>query len=180
MDILVRRSQLIRVNMRITKKLVDGILDIGRMDFNLKECSIQQRMLVVEDQILQFKDLIQQKQVSGETSCFFSKSQVIYKGEYLYGNRIGKWDILFRNEISEQFHLIGGGLYYLREELGSIKGGKWIEITENYGNGIGLSEVIYVGQYQNGKKVGIWVEMRIDKEMMQEGFQIRKQINYNN
>ncbi|CAD8137791.1 unnamed protein product [Paramecium octaurelia] len=88
---------------------------------------------------------------------FFSKSQVLLEGNYVNGNKFGKWNILFRKEIKEQFHLIGGGSFDLIEELGSIKDGKWVELSDNYGNGIGLSEVIQVGQYRNGQKVGVWV-----------------------
>ncbi|CAD8184269.1 unnamed protein product [Paramecium octaurelia] len=137
------------------QKLVDGILDIGRMDgflFERMKDTIKNFSGGGLYSLVQGTDSIKIGKWVEFTAGFFCKSQVIYKGEYLNGNKIGIWDNLFRNEISEQFHLIGGELYYLREELGSFKGGKWIELSENYGNGVGLSEVIYVGQYQNGKK----------------------------
>ncbi|CAD8190639.1 unnamed protein product [Paramecium octaurelia] len=85
-----------------------------------------------------------------EVSNQFSfDSQVIYSGKYLNGKKIGIWDIMFRR--SNQFEKIGGGQY--NESGDEIKFGNWIEQSEGFKLD---SQVIYNGQYKNGKKVGKW------------------------
>ncbi|CAD8157806.1 unnamed protein product [Paramecium pentaurelia] len=111
---------------------------------------------------------------------FFSKSQVIFQGEYMNGVKYGKWDILFRNKISEPFNLIGGGSYDFGEKLGSIKNGRWVEQTDDYGYGIGLSEAFHIGEYKQGKKVGRWVELRLSKNRAGDGFKKTVEVNYDN
>ncbi|CAD8116046.1 unnamed protein product [Paramecium sonneborni] len=84
------------------------------------------------------------------SDIFHLDSQVIYQGEYnKNGNKIGRWDILFRGK--EEFELIGGGQY---DEGSSIKIGEWIELNDSFSIS---SQVIYKGWYnKNGKKVGRW------------------------
>ncbi|CAD8112260.1 unnamed protein product [Paramecium primaurelia] len=77
--------------------------------------------------------------------------EVIYSGKYENGKKVGNWDILFH-----QFETmkIGGGRY---DEGGNgIKIGNWIDISDTYGTGYNKSQVIYHGEYSNGKKVGRW------------------------
>ncbi|CAD8130348.1 unnamed protein product [Paramecium sonneborni] len=76
---------------------------------------------------------------------FWEGFQLIYKGEYNKGKKIGRWDIF-----NEEKQKIGGGSYDIR---GSIKSGMWIEVSDQYSWG---SKVTYFGEYENGKKVGRW------------------------
>ncbi|CAD8152373.1 unnamed protein product [Paramecium pentaurelia] len=96
---------------------------------------------------------------------FSNESQVTYVGEYKKGNKVGKWNIQFKNE------KVGGGLY---GEENSIKIGKWIEVIDNFGAGVGQLKITYNGEYNDGKKVGTWIEMDIG------GNKKRKEISYNN
>ncbi|CAD8178907.1 unnamed protein product [Paramecium pentaurelia] len=105
---------------------------------------------------------------------FQKKKQVIYNGEYKFGKKVGVWDILFRigqnyslffkNEQDDRFKLMqnillivhlyhiirGGGLY---NEDNGLKNGRWIDLYERFSF---YSQVTYIGQYKNGKKVGRW------------------------
>ncbi|CAD8124781.1 unnamed protein product [Paramecium sonneborni] len=89
------------------------------------------------------------------TDSFWGDSQVIYKGEYQNGKKIGKWEILWRMYDKKPFQLIGGGQYDEDEknERESVKTGNWIELNNGFYN---RSQVIYNGEYKNGKKVGRW------------------------
>ncbi|CAD8213823.1 unnamed protein product [Paramecium pentaurelia] len=102
-----------------------------------------------------------------ELSCAFKfDSQVIYKGEYKNGNKIGRWDILFRGQNNEEFKQMqniyvqyyvqicsGGGSYHDQVEGCSIKIGKWIELNDEF---IWNWQINFNGEYQNNKKVGRW------------------------
>ncbi|CAD8101837.1 unnamed protein product [Paramecium primaurelia] len=79
---------------------------------------------------------------------FESNSQVIYNGQYNNGQKVGRWDILFREE--DGFFKIGGGSY---DQVSSLKIGKWIELSQSFNL---YSQVTFIGQYKDGKKVGKW------------------------
>ncbi|CAD8195660.1 unnamed protein product [Paramecium octaurelia] len=102
---------------------------------------------------------------------YWDFSQVIDCGLYKNGQKIGRWDILYRKKGKEQFQQIGGGLY---DELSSIKIGKWVELSNGFYD---LSEVTYKGEYKNGKKVGIWqisfLENQIGGGSYAEGGQLK-------
>ncbi|CAD8118865.1 unnamed protein product [Paramecium sonneborni] len=82
---------------------------------------------------------------------FFQKSQVTYNGEFKNGKKVGRWDIFFKGQYQKQYQKIGGGYY--EEGTGSAKMRRWIELQDGFNN---YSQVIYNGEFQNGKKVGIW------------------------
>ncbi|CAD8156417.1 unnamed protein product [Paramecium pentaurelia] len=83
---------------------------------------------------------------------FFSEnSQVIITGEYKNGKKIGRWDILYRDNVYQQFKQIGGGSY--DEACDGIKIGIWNEISDWFWAN---SQVIITGEYKNGKKIGRW------------------------
>ncbi|CAD8214876.1 unnamed protein product [Paramecium octaurelia] len=82
---------------------------------------------------------------------FYNHKQVTQCGQYKSGKKVGRWDIMFRDNSNYPFQLIGGGSYYLICE--GIKLGKWIELSEGFDN---HSQVTYIGEYKNGKKVGRW------------------------
>ncbi|CAD8072405.1 unnamed protein product [Paramecium primaurelia] len=79
---------------------------------------------------------------------FLSTHQVAHSGEYQNGKKMGRWDILFRDQRSNRYQKIGGGLY----DTG-VKIGMWIEINNGYHI---YSRVTYHGRYKNGIKVGRW------------------------
>ncbi|CAD8108647.1 unnamed protein product [Paramecium sonneborni] len=106
---------------------------------------------------------------------FDNLTQVTYNGQYKNGNKVGKWDILFEEEViggvtyDEKGELLYNGNYKngnkpgrwdIEHDGGSydeqgegIKLGKWIELSDSFKSG---SEVIYKGEYKNGVKVGRW------------------------
>ncbi|CAD8153599.1 unnamed protein product [Paramecium pentaurelia] len=81
------------------------------------------------------------------------QSQIAYAGEYYNDKKIGRWNILYQEYWEKNFQIVGGGLY---NDLGSIKIGNWIEVSENFGSRRGQSFVTYHGEYKNNKKVGKW------------------------
>ncbi|CAD8126698.1 unnamed protein product [Paramecium sonneborni] len=95
---------------------------------------------------------------------FNRSSQIIYCGEYLNGRKVGRWDILYQQEFSNDKSKIGGGLY--NEGGNGNKQGKWVEIWDKFSVN---SEVTYIGVYKNGKKVGNWEIWNCD-----EGYKITK------
>ncbi|CAD8188487.1 unnamed protein product [Paramecium pentaurelia] len=74
---------------------------------------------------------------------FWIKSKVFYKGNYVQGRKKGKWDILLKNQ------RVGGGAY---NEEGQ-KQGEWTDIDNNFKK---KCQVIYNGEYMNGRKCGQW------------------------
>ncbi|CAD8068162.1 unnamed protein product [Paramecium sonneborni] len=106
---------------------------------------------------------------------FYDYSQVIQTGEYINGFKFGRWDVLYRQKMSDQFEQIGGGLYENDKEIGAIKVGKWIELSDEFKWD---SQFIYTGEYKNANKVGIWDEMVRDRNNIEAGFQ-KMQIKYN-
>ncbi|CAD8069653.1 unnamed protein product [Paramecium sonneborni] len=93
---------------------------------------------------------------------FYNYSEVTYNGEYRNGKKIGKWDIKYRRIETDQFLKIGWGQY---DDQG-FKNGKWIELKENFSM---YSQVKYIGEYQNGLKIGRWDSI-FDKELIGGGF----------
>ncbi|CAD8211459.1 unnamed protein product [Paramecium pentaurelia] len=88
-------------------------------------------------------------------------SQVIYNGQYQNGKKIGRW-VIYQKSVSMQgkYQEIGGGLY--DQEGQGVKIGKWIDISDGFKLN---SQVIYVGGYKYGKKVGRWeIQCRKSKE----------------
>ncbi|CAD8141247.1 unnamed protein product [Paramecium pentaurelia] len=79
--------------------------------------------------------------------------QVKYNGEYKNGKKIGLWDIEYWCERRNHFIKIGGGAY---NEVGDgLQSGNWVEISDNK-NFEYDEQIIYIGKYKNGKKVGRW------------------------
>ncbi|CAD8185203.1 unnamed protein product [Paramecium octaurelia] len=82
-------------------------------------------------------------------------SQVSYYGEYKNGKKVGLWDIFYKSQFQKRMQMFkvqkfsGGGSY---DERG-IKVGKWIELSDGFYE---YSQVTYIGEYHNGKKVGRW------------------------
>ncbi|CAD8166300.1 unnamed protein product [Paramecium pentaurelia] len=100
-------------------------------------------------------------------------SQVIYNGEYINSKKVGQWDAFFRNIQSNSiFEKIGGGLY---DEDGINKIGRWIELSDGFRDD---QQVKYVGDYKNGKKIGMWTKMERNWQKIEDGFRKVKQERY--
>ncbi|CAD8196427.1 unnamed protein product [Paramecium octaurelia] len=73
-------------------------------------------------------------------------SQVILKGEYNFGQKVGRWSIFYKEE--EKYKKIGGGQYD-----NGIKVSKWTEVSDVFGDN---SQITFSGEYKKGQKIGIW------------------------
>ncbi|CAD8173458.1 unnamed protein product [Paramecium octaurelia] len=82
---------------------------------------------------------------------FYKNSQVTYEGEYRNGKKFGRWEILWKNSFEDKNKVqIGGGSY---DQESQLKTGKWVELSEGFWEN---SQVIYKGEYKNGKKQNSW------------------------
>ncbi|CAD8178253.1 unnamed protein product [Paramecium octaurelia] len=82
---------------------------------------------------------------------FFLHNQLIYNGQYTEGKKFGRWDLKFRASYCNQFRKFGGGSY---DKSGDgVKIGNWVDLYEGFSEDC---QLIYNGEYQNGKKVGRW------------------------
>ncbi|CAD8110476.1 unnamed protein product [Paramecium sonneborni] len=79
---------------------------------------------------------------------FSEQNQIIYKGSYKDGIRIGQWIIQSTKDLSK-LKIMGGGQY---DEKG-LKVGIWREPCQNYKKNC---EIYQSGQYQIGRKIGYW------------------------
>ncbi|CAK63131.1 unnamed protein product (macronuclear) [Paramecium tetraurelia] len=86
-------------------------------------------------------------------------SQVTYKGKYHKGKKIGKWDILW-NFKGVNYELGGGQYDHQTDGLSSIKIGFWIEQSDQFDK---WQSILNEGHYENGKKIGRWVEVKFQK-----------------
>ncbi|CAD8156351.1 unnamed protein product [Paramecium pentaurelia] len=75
--------------------------------------------------------------------------QVIYDGQYQNGIKIGKWDILYRYNTNQEFITMAGGFY----DVNGLKNGKWCELGDYLED---ENQVIFIGEYSDGKKFGRW------------------------
>ncbi|CAD8117608.1 unnamed protein product [Paramecium primaurelia] len=80
---------------------------------------------------------------------FYYFSQVTENGEYKNGKKFGRWDIWYKDIENNTITKIGGGSY----DEGGNKSANWVEILDGFCED---SQVIYHGEYQNGKKIGKW------------------------
>ncbi|CAD8114184.1 unnamed protein product [Paramecium primaurelia] len=81
----------------------------------------------------------------------YRQQKFIEVGEYKFGKKIGRWDIFYRGEELIQSTVFAGGSY--DDEGNECKIGKWTELSDQYQD---ISQITYVGDYKNGKKVGRW------------------------
>ncbi|CAD8079962.1 unnamed protein product [Paramecium primaurelia] len=80
---------------------------------------------------------------------FYEYSQITYNGKYQNGKKVGQWNIYHTQ--FENKKILGGGSY--DEKGNGTKIGKWIELTDGFND---YQQVTYIGEYQNGIKVGKW------------------------
>ncbi|CAD8119369.1 unnamed protein product [Paramecium primaurelia] len=72
---------------------------------------------------------------------------ITYCGIYQNGQRIGKWEINHRNGIDKPNIIYGVGQY----DDNGFKNNKWIDLSDKF-----YLQITYDGEYQNGKKIGLW------------------------
>ncbi|CAD8126699.1 unnamed protein product [Paramecium sonneborni] len=106
---------------------------------------------------------------------FREDSQVTYNGEYKNGQKIGKWDIYYKESLGDNFEWIGAGSYDLQER--GIKQGKWVELSDTFQDW-GL--IIFQGEYHNGRKIGKWEEKKRDFCAFSKRFFKTREIFYQN
>ncbi|CAD8117897.1 unnamed protein product [Paramecium primaurelia] len=87
----------------------------------------------------------------------------IFKGEYKNGKKFDNWDIKQSSKQCEIFKPICGGQF----DIDGQKQGWWLE----YCNNQKFKQIIFIGQYRNGLKIGKWEQMNIDEDS--SNFQIR-------
>ncbi|CAD8094688.1 unnamed protein product [Paramecium sonneborni] len=86
--------------------------------------------------------------------------QILFKGTIKKEKRFGKWETFYRYSSNHQFQKIGGGFYDIQN---GKKHGKWIEVYEHFKTD--LCEVVYIGEYINGRKIGRWdIQFRVDSD----------------
>ncbi|CAD8045737.1 unnamed protein product [Paramecium primaurelia] len=90
---------------------------------------------------------------------FWIFCQVTEVGEYNEGRRIKNWEIQTSKFKNENNSKIGGGSY---QEDAGLKIGQWSELHENFFENC---DVIYSGEYKNGKRVGKWVIKQKQKNL---------------
>ncbi|CAD8101279.1 unnamed protein product [Paramecium primaurelia] len=105
---------------------------------------------------------------------FCRECQVTYKGEYKIGKRVGKWDILYK-DLAGNNESIGGGFYDERGDGMQI--GKWIDLDDGFCDS---KQITYKGQYKNGKKQGLWVEIDIEKNKQCSEIKYHNYYQYHN
>ncbi|CAD8121209.1 unnamed protein product [Paramecium sonneborni] len=98
------------------------------------------------------------------SDAFSNDSFLTQNGEYKNGRKVGKWDIFYCNN---RMQLSNDNIFLFLKQNWIIKVvvdhimilrimckiGKWIELSDGFYN---LSQVTYVGEYIEGKKVGRW------------------------
>ncbi|CAD8123139.1 unnamed protein product [Paramecium sonneborni] len=162
-DFIVRNKQLIRVNIKMVTKLVDGMLfgfqdlkcrQIYKNVYSGQQCCYDGWWNTGKESIKigggcydQQGDGIKIGKWIELDDGFYEKKQVTYKGVYKNGIKVGRWNAFWISE----FQMLGGGCY--DEQGEGIKIGKWIDLDDGFNE---KKQVFYKGEYQNGSKVGRW------------------------
>ncbi|CAD8213744.1 unnamed protein product [Paramecium pentaurelia] len=85
----------------------------------------------------------------------FTFKEITYDGNYQNGKKVGRWDIWLKVSDKKQkkkMFFSGGGSY---DKGGNgIKQGTWVENYQGFNDSF---QVMKNGDYQNGKKIGIWL-----------------------
>ncbi|CAD8169911.1 unnamed protein product [Paramecium pentaurelia] len=89
---------------------------------------------------------------------FWNGCQILEKGEYRNGLKIGIWESQLKEYIDDNYKLIGLGCYNIDR-----KNGKWIEIHQKSMSFIHSKyfecKIINVGNYKEGLKIGNWISI---------------------
>ncbi|CAD8086050.1 unnamed protein product [Paramecium primaurelia] len=113
---------------KITKKLVNG-----------QQHGKAKSQIMLED----FTLMMEKSKDNGKKQLRIIVSQIYEIGEYFNNKRQGYWKYYYENQE------IGGGQYNQQGE----RNGKWIEASDGFGQ---FSQIVYIGEYKNGKKISIW------------------------
>ncbi|CAD8187990.1 unnamed protein product [Paramecium octaurelia] len=89
------------------------------------------------------------------------RSQITQIGEYKNGKKVGRWDMWENYFNDNQPNINIGGGSYDQEGLG-IKIGKWTYQVTLWR----YDKRTYIGEYQNGNKVGVWKEFSESNRFM--------------
>ncbi|CAD8157737.1 unnamed protein product [Paramecium pentaurelia] len=81
---------------------------------------------------------------------FSNERFITFVGKYINGLKFGRWDTYFQMSFEDEIQLIGGGEY----NQNGVKSGFWIDIHEDYD--YYEYQIIYLGEYIDGKKYGQW------------------------
>ncbi|CAD8196093.1 unnamed protein product [Paramecium octaurelia] len=94
------------------------------------------------------------KWIEQNQNIFLLSPSIIDQGEYSNGIKVGEWGIFYIDD-ANQLQQIGGGSY--DQQSKGLKIGSWIEINE----WDQMKQIIQMGVYQNGRKVGQWMEKNL-------------------
>ncbi|CAD8114411.1 unnamed protein product [Paramecium sonneborni] len=83
------------------------------------------------------------------SDSFMNDCKLTLAGLYKNNRRNGYWNIIYENKRISKYLSIGGGNY----NCNGMKQGKWIEIYSNFNKD---TQIFIEGEYQQGKKLGIW------------------------
>ncbi|CAD8169677.1 unnamed protein product [Paramecium pentaurelia] len=134
-------------NMKIGKKLVNGIFGLNDMDkiHKIIKCNINNEQIIIVVGVHLITEVMKLKSVDGR---YQMKSLVLSKKQPILVNiKLGKKWV---NGIAT-FLMNGGGSY--DENGNNNKIGQWIEQDFAFNN---HNLILFKGEFQNGEKVGIW------------------------
>ncbi|CAD8211282.1 unnamed protein product [Paramecium octaurelia] len=165
-DLMMQNKQLIEAILTMVQKLVNGIFVTKIIACNM--LNINKYVISGGGSYDEGGESIKIGYWTELDKGFCDAKQVIHRGEFQNGRKIGKWDIFYKDQQMQQFYISGrlkylfsGGGYY-DGQSGNIKIGKWTELDSQFND---LKQLIILGQYQNDKKVGKWVETRTNIEI---------------
>ncbi|CAD8195733.1 unnamed protein product [Paramecium octaurelia] len=129
------------------KKLENGLL-IGMVTNQMLESTTIKKVLKTLEYVSKIQIYIN-----------FRIEQYYFVGEYKKGKRIGKWEYCYHQYLKKQkidFFFRGG--YY---DNNGIKQGKWIEFLDGFTFFLSTLnskklKILNIGEYKNGRKIGIW------------------------
>ncbi|CAD8118613.1 unnamed protein product [Paramecium primaurelia] len=151
-ELRILKSHIV-VNIKTIKKLVDGIFYLRGIIYtqNMKNCNNYNAINFSGGGQYDEKSSVKFGSWIELSDGFGRNSKIIYTGEYKNDQKVGRWDIQYKEADKEQLLLIGGGQY---DKMGNgSKIGRWIEISDGFSDD---SKLTYKGDYKNGQKVGIW------------------------
>ncbi|CAD8190583.1 unnamed protein product [Paramecium octaurelia] len=169
MDFIIIAKSHTGCSIKVENQLVVGIFCLGMIRFIHFNQQVDHIIQYVRDLNHQFEMIgggsfidncnqIKQGSWIEFSDDFQNDSSVIFDGQYQNGKKVGRWDILFLDFRGKKSFLIGGGSFNKHEF--PLKQGKWIELSEGFQNAFQLT---FIGDYQNGKKVGRWnIMYRVD------------------
>ncbi|CAD8209504.1 unnamed protein product [Paramecium pentaurelia] len=143
-NIILENKQFILVTIKMVKKLVDGIQNkVGRECKNnyINDYKTQSGGGIYDNGVK-----IGNWVILGDQ--FKDGNEITECGQYENGKKVAIWEIKWKGN-----EKIGEGLFDDQAEGESVKIGKWIDLDEEFSL---EHQMIYKGEYQNGKKIDRW------------------------